>query len=125
MVILMIIIIFLFAVIWILTTYPMDPTGNYENDKSGFAGTAYFQFKNGKVVDVYLESDGTEHRNDLGSYFKQNKKWVYAPTNAQTMSLRATPFSIQIGAAEGTVNFKRIFGQPKPIKKTSLSKEER
>ncbi len=91
-----------------------DPTGYYEDTGLAYAGTSYYEFRNGTVHLVYGD------QKDLpGSYQRTNEKWIWDSNTfegrVKKVWIKPSLFGIEITDPTGTHVFatqKRFFFRP-------------
>lgn len=94
-----------------------NPEGKYIEDKIGFAGLSYFEYKDGEVFLVMSEdsdrSDGrVVHREKFATYTLGNGEWMLTADNDdEPMILKAGLLSIRWVNSSGEVEYEvpRLF----------------
>jgi len=94
-----------------------NPEGKYIEDKIGFAGLSYFEYKNGEVFIVMSEdsdrSDGrVVRREKFASYTLRNGEWMLTADNDdEPIILKAGLLSIRWVNSSGEVEYEvpRLF----------------
>ncbi len=99
-----------FAEVW----FRANPSGYYEENKLAYAGTTYFEIRNGTVHLVYGDK-----KDFLGSYSRINGKWIWASGTFDERDtkvwLKPSLFGIKFADQTGTHVFamqKRFFFRP-------------
>ncbi len=109
----------LLGILLVVSRYGLakNPEGKYIEDKIGFAGLSYFEFKNGEVFIVMSEdsdrSDGrVVRREKFATYTLSNGEWmITADNDDEPMILKAGLLSIRWVNSSGEVEYEvpRLF----------------
>lgn len=96
--------------------YPFEPCGKYRDEKISASGLAYMEFKGSiTYLVVHLGPDMQSRILDkmiIGTYAKQNNRWIYYPKGASSgMLIKSTFFAIEISEMNNNMTEKhsRIF----------------
>lgn len=106
------------VVLWGSFVIPIHPYGRFRADAIGTVGDAYFEVKDGRVYSVaFPDVNATSNqasRDLLGSYRKENGRWILENDRGNRAHLRVTVWSLQIIETTGlaTDKFPRMLSLP-------------
>ena len=95
---------------------PIPPGGRFRNDRLAVQSPAYFELKDGTITSVVLSNGDSRapvaKRELIGSYQKEDGRWVFTTTRGEKIHFRTTLFSLQFVKPDGSLDkYPRLHGR--------------